>query len=278
MKRYRLHALICGGTACIASGSRKVKETLEEELRRQGLEEEIAVVMTGCNGFCAMGPVMVVYPEGIFYQQLKPEDIPYLVEEHFLKGRPVKKFMFKEPLKKQPVPLMKDIAFFGKQRLIVLSNRSLINPESIDEYIARDGYAALVKALTKMTPEEVIEEVKASGLRGRGGAGFPTGKKWEAVRQQKVFPKYVVCNGDEGDPGAFMDRSVLEADPHSVLEGMTICAYAVGSHQGYIYVRAEYPLAIHRLTIAINQAREYGLLGKNILNPAIPKVARILTC
>jgi NADH:ubiquinone oxidoreductase subunit F (NADH-binding) len=208
---------------------------------------------------------MVVYPEGIFYKKLTPEDIPFLVEEHFLKGRPVEKFLYSEPTIKEKVPLMKDIPFFKHQVLRALRNRGLIDAENIDEYIARDGYAALSKVLFSMTPEEVIQEVKTSGLRGRGGAGFPTGSKWEEGRRYDSFPKYVICNGDEGDPGAFMDRSVLEADPHSVLEGMAICGYAIDAHQGNIYVRAEYPLAIQRLTIAIEQARNYGLLGRDIL-------------
>jgi NADH:ubiquinone oxidoreductase subunit F (NADH-binding)/NAD-dependent dihydropyrimidine dehydrogenase PreA subunit len=208
---------------------------------------------------------MVVYPEGIFYKKLTQEDIPFLVEEHFLKGRPVEKFLYTGPTIKEKVPLLKDIPFFQHQVLRALRNRGLIDAENIDEYIARDGYAALSKVLFSMTPEEIIQEVKISGLRGRGGAGFPTGLKWEEGRRYDSFPKYVICNGDEGDPGAFMDRSVLEADPHSVLEGMTICGYALDAHQGYIYVRAEYPLAIHRLNIAIDRSRNYGLLGKNIL-------------
>ncbi len=224
------------------------------------------VVITGCNGFCAVGPVMVVYPEGIFYQKLTREDIPLLVSEHFLKGRPVEKLMYREEEKKATVPRMQDISFFGLQVLRALRNRGIIDAEKIDEYIARDGYQALGKALTELTPEGIIEEVKISGLRGRGGAGFPTGLKWEFCAKARGEVKYVLCNGDEGDPGAFMDRSILEADPHSVLEGMTIAARAIGAHQGYIYVRAEYPLAVSRLKVAIRQSRDYGLLGKNILN------------
>jgi NADH:ubiquinone oxidoreductase subunit F (NADH-binding)/(2Fe-2S) ferredoxin len=265
MKRSRSQILLCSGTGCIASGSGIVKKGLEEELTHRGLNEEIEIVLTGCNGFCALGPVMVVYPEGIFYVQVKPEDISHLVEEHFLKGRPVEKLMYKEPVKKTHIPLMRDIDFFKHQRIIALRNRGLIDPENIDEYIARDGYLALSKVLNSMSPEEVIKEVKKSGLRGRGGGGFPTGRKWEEVRKYDRFPKYTICNGDEGDPGAFMDRSILEADPHSVLEGMVISAYAMGVHQGYIYVRAEYPLAIERLEIALSKARGYGLLGDNIL-------------
>ena len=257
--------MVCAGTGCVSCGSLNLKDRLESELKDRGLSDEVKVVITGCNGFCAEGPIMVVYPEGIFYKKLTQEDIPFLVEEHFLKGRVVEKFLYTGPTIKEKVPLLKDIPFFQHQVLRALRNRGLIDAENIDEYIARDGYAALSKVLFSMTPEEIIQEVKISGLRGRGGAGFPTGLKWEEGRRYDSFPKYVICNGDEGDPGAFMDRSVLEADPHSVLEGMTICGYALDAHQGYIYVRAEYPLAIHRLNIAIDRSRNYGLLGKNIL-------------
>ncbi len=249
----------------MASGSLDVKTALERELVRRKLQDEVQVVMTGCNGFCANGPLVVVYPDGIFYQKVKPEHAPLIVEEHVLKGRVVEQLLFKEEAAKDKVPLLKDIGFFSLQRLIVLRNRGLIDAESIDEYIARDGYAALAKALKEMTPEEVIEEVKKSGLRGRGGGGFPTGLKWEECRKYESFPKYTICNGDEGDPGAFMDRSVMEGDPHSVLEGMAISAYAIGAEKGYIYVRAEYPLAIQRLQKAIDDARDYGLLGNDIL-------------
>jgi len=242
-----------------------VKETLQQELVRRKLDREIRVIETGCNGFCAQGPLMIVQPDGIFYQKLKPEDIPYLVEEHFLKGRPVKKLFYKEPASAETIPSMDDIPFYSKQMLIVLKNRGVIDPESIDEYIARDGYLGASKALLEMTPEQIIDEMKKSGLRGRGGAGFPTGMKWEFARKSPGDIKYVVCNADEGDPGAFMDRSVLEADPHAVLEGMLIAAKAIGAHQGYIYCRAEYPLAVKRLNIGIAAAREYGLLGKDIL-------------
>ncbi len=262
---YRLQIMMCAGTGCIASGSLDVKNALERELAKRNLQNEVQIVMTGCNGFCAMGPLVVVYPDGIFYNQVKPEHVPVIVEEHILKGRVVEKLLFKDEAAKSRVPLMKDIGFFGLQRLIVLRNRGLIDAENIDEYIARDGYAALAKALTEMTPEQVIEEVKKSGLRGRGGGGFPTGLKWEECRRYDNFPKYTICNGDEGDPGAFMDRSVMEGDPHSVIEGMAISGYAIGAEQGYIYVRAEYPLAIQRLQKAIEDARSYGLLGKNIL-------------
>ncbi|MBM4350748.1 MAG: NADH-quinone oxidoreductase subunit NuoF [Deltaproteobacteria bacterium] len=264
MKTYRTHLMVCAGTGCVACGSLQLRERLAAELESRNLSDEVQLVITGCNGFCAEGPIIVVYPEGIFYKKLTPEDVPFLVEEHFLKGRPVQKFLYTAPSAKEKVPLMKDIPFFQHQVLRALRNRGLIDAENINEYIARDGYAALHKVLSSMKPEEVIEEVKLSGLRGRGGAGFPTGKKWEEGRRYTSFPKYVICNGDEGDPGAFMDRSVLEADPHAVLEGMVICGYATGSHQGYIYVRAEYPLAIHRLNIAIEQARNYGLLGQDI--------------
>jgi len=255
---------MCAGTACVSCGAFKVRERLEKELKDRGLDQEVRVVITGCNGFCAEGPIMVVYPEGIFYGHVTPDDMPLVVEEHIMKGRPVPKFFYKEPVKKEAIPRMKDIPFFGLQVLRVLRNRGLIDPESIDEYIAKDGYVALHRALTQMTPEQIISEVKESGLRGRGGAGFPTGEKWEECRKYDRFPKYVICNGDEGDPGAFMDRSVLEADPHAVLEGMAICAKSVGSNEGYLYLRAEYPLAIKRVNMAIEQARNYGLMGKDI--------------
>ncbi len=262
---YRMQFMMCAGTGCMASGSLEVRDALEKELAKRNLQDEVQIIMTGCNGFCAMGPLVVVYPEGIFYNQVKPEHAPVIVEEHVLKGRIVEKLLFKEELAKDRVPLMKDIAFFGLQRLIVLRNRGLIDAENIDEYIARDGYAALAKVLEQMTPEEVIEEVKKSGLRGRGGGGFPTGLKWEECRRYESFPKFSICNGDEGDPGAFMDRSVMEGDPHSVLEGMAISGYAIGAEKGYIYVRAEYPLAIQRLQKAIHDALDYGLLGTDIL-------------
>jgi len=265
LKQYRTHLLVCAGTGCVSCGSFKIKEALEKEIQKRKLEDEVLIISTGCNGFCERGPILMVHPDGIFYQQLKVKDIPYLVEEHILKGRPVKKFMYVPPAETQPVPKMKDIEFFKHQRLIVLRNRGRIDPEKIEEYIAFDGYEALGKALSAMTPEAIIEEITASGLRGRGGAGFPTGKKWLACRQAKGSPKYLVCNGDEGDPGAFMDRSVLEADPHSVLEGTIIGAKAVGAEKGFIYIRREYPLALKRMDIAIGQARDRGLLGKDIL-------------
>jgi NADH:ubiquinone oxidoreductase subunit F (NADH-binding)/(2Fe-2S) ferredoxin/NAD-dependent dihydropyrimidine dehydrogenase PreA subunit len=266
LKPYRTNLMLCAGTACVANRSFKIKEALEKEIKKRGLDTEIQVVPTGCNGFCAEGPLMVVQPDGIFYRQLTEEDIPYLVEEHFLKGRPVKKLMFTPPETEKPIPMVSNIEFFKHQMLIALRNRGLIDPEKIDEYIGRDGYSALAKALTSMRTEEVIKEVKESGLRGRGGAGFPTGKKWEFTRAVEGDVKYIICNGDEGDPGAFMDRSIIESDPHSVLEGMVIGAYAIGASMGYVYIRNEYPLALNRLIIAIDQARDYGLLGENIFD------------
>jgi NADH-quinone oxidoreductase subunit F len=265
MKQYRAHILVCAGTGCVSCGSFKIKEALEKEVKKRRLQDEVQVVATGCNGFCERGPIVMVQPDGIFYQLLKVEDVPRLVEEHLLKGRPVKKLMYVPPAEDKPVPKMKDIEFFKHQRLIVLRNRGRIDPEKIDEYIAFDGYEALAKALSEMTPEAVLAEVSASGLRGRGGAGFPTGKKWATCAREKKSPKYIICNGDEGDPGAFMDRSVLEADPHAVLEGMIIGARAIGASKGFVYIRHEYPLAIKRVEIAIRQAREYGLLGQDIL-------------
>jgi len=265
VKSYRMHLMLCAGTGCVSNRAFRIREVLETELEKRGLQDEIAVVSTGCNGFCAQGPVMVVQPDGIFYQMLTEKDIPGLVEEHFLKGRPVQRLMFTSPGEKAPVPTMREIGFFGKQRLIALRNRGMIDPEKIDEYIARGGYTAAAKALTSMTPEGIIAEVKRSGLRGRGGAGFPTGRKWEICRGANGRPKHLVCNADEGDPGAFMDRSIIESDPHSVLEGMLIGAKAIGANFGYVYIRHEYPLALERLGKAIKQAREYGLLGEDIL-------------
>jgi len=257
--------MLCGGTGCHSTGSIAVKEALNRELKQRGLDEEIQVIETGCNGFCAVGPVMLVHPEGIFYQKLTLDEIPKLVEEHFLKGRPYKKLQYVEPASKETIPIMNDIPFFAHQMFWVMRNKGIIDPEVIDEYIARDGYFGVAKALKEMTPDQIIEEIKISGLRGRGGAGFSTGLKWQFAKASPGDVKYVLCNADEGDPGAFMDRSVLEADPHAVLEGMIIAAKAINSHQGYIYVRTEYPLAIKRLEIAIRQAKEYGLLGKDIL-------------
>jgi len=266
MEKVRANLMLCAGTGCVASGSMKVKAALQEELKKRGLEEEIKLVMTGCNGYCAEGPVVVVHPDEVFYQKVTVEEVPVLVEEHFLKGRPYQKLMFKEPEKKTALPMMKDIPFFKYQVLRVLRNKGLIDPEKMEEYISRDGYQAVAKALTQMTPADIIKVVKDSGLRGRGGAGFPTGLKWEFASKSVSDIKYMLCNGDEGDPGAFMDRSVMESDPHSVIEGMIIGARAIGAHNGYIYVRAEYPLAVKRLRLAIDQATEAGLLGKNILD------------
>ncbi|HAL57720.1 MAG TPA: NADH-quinone oxidoreductase subunit NuoF [Bacteroidetes bacterium] len=266
MAARRIELMLCTGTGCVAGGSFRIKTALEGEVARNGLQNEVSVVSTGCNGFCGQGPLMVVEPEGTFYGWLRSEDISFLVEEHFLKGRPVPRLMFVPRETKEEVPLLRDIPFFKKQTLVVLRNKGLIDAEKIDDYIARDGYAAIEKVLTSMSPEEVIEEITRSGLRGRGGAGFPTGVKWRICRNEAKMPKYVICNCDEGDPGAYMDRSVFESDPHSVVEGLTIAAYAIGASRGYIYVRSEYPLAIKRMQIALEQAREYGLLGKNILD------------
>ena len=263
---YRTYLMVCAGTGCVANQSMKIKDKLESEIRKRGLQDEVSVVTTGCNGFCAVGPLMVVQPDGIFYQLLKETDIPFLVEEHFVKGRTVKELLYTPPKEKTPIPKMSDIPFFADQTLIVLRNRGLINPEVIDEYIARGGYEAIAKVLTSMTPEDVIREIKASGLRGRGGGGFPTGIKWETCKNIPADVHYVICNADEGDPGAFMDRSTIESDPHAVIEGMLIGAYAIGSTEGYVYIRNEYPIALERLQTALKQAREYGLLGKKVFN------------
>ncbi len=273
---FRTYLMVCAGTGCVANQSMKIKDKLEAEIKKQGLQNEVAVVTTGCNGFCAVGPLMVVQPDGIFYQLLKESDIPYLVEEHLLKGRPVKELLYTPPKEKTPVPKMSDIPFFADQTLIVLRNRGLINPENIDEAISRGAYEALAKVLTSMTPDQVIQEIKASGLRGRGGGGFPTGIKWETCKHAPGDVRYVLCNADEGDPGAFMDRSTIESDPHAVLEGMCIGAYAIGSQQGFIYIRNEYPIALERLKIAIKQAREYGLLGQNIFDKGFDFDVRVV--
>jgi NADH-quinone oxidoreductase subunit F/NAD(P)H dehydrogenase (quinone)/NADP-reducing hydrogenase subunit HndC len=265
MTKIRTEVMLCGGTGCHSTGSRALKQALNEELIRRGLEDEIRVIETGCNGFCAVGPVMLIQPEGVFYQRLKLEDVPELVDQHFLKGKLLTRRLYVDPASKKVIPMMKDIPFFSNQMFWVMRNKGVINPEVIDEYIGRDGYRAAARALKEMTPAEIISEVKLSGLRGRGGAGFSTGLKWEFASKSPGDVKYVLCNADEGDPGAFMDRSILEADPHAVLEGMIIAAKAINSHQGYIYCRTEYPLAIHRLEIAIRQARDYGLLGSDIL-------------
>lgn len=263
---YRSQVLVCGGTGCTSSGSPAIIERLHEEIKKNGLENEVQVVRTGCFGLCALGPIMIVYPEGCFYSAVKEEDIPEIVSEHLLKGRIVEHLLYQETVTPNGIKPLNDTNFYKKQHRVALRNCGVINPENIDEYIALDGYQALGKVLNEMTPEQVIQTVLDSGLRGRGGAGFPTGKKWQLARTivQDGGQKYVCCNADEGDPGAFMDRSVLEGDPHVVIEAMAIAGYAIGASQGYIYVRAEYPIAVQRLRIAINQAREYGLLGKNI--------------
>ena len=262
----RSHVLVCGGTGCTSSGSEQIIRTFEKEIAEQGLEKEVRVVRTGCFGLCALGPVVVVYPEGAFYSRVRAEDVPEIVSEHLLKGRIVKRLLYRETVEGNHIRSLNETPFYKKQQRRVLRNCGVINPENIEEYIAVDGYRALGKVLTEMTPEEVIDVVKRSGLRGRGGAGFPTGVKWEFARRNDADQKYVCCNADEGDPGAFMDRSVLEGDPHAVLEAMAIAGYAIGASQGYVYVRAEYPIAIKRLSIAIRQAREYGLLGKNLFD------------
>jgi NADH:ubiquinone oxidoreductase subunit F (NADH-binding)/(2Fe-2S) ferredoxin len=267
MKAYRIQVMVCTGTGCVSNHAFDIKEALEKEIAKHNLQNETEIVNTGCNGFCGAGPLLVVQPEGIFYQLLKSTDVPLLVEEHFLKGRPVKKLMYTPPQDKIPIPKMSEIPFFADQTLIALRNRGMIDPENIEDYIARGGYKALAKVFTSMTPNDVITEIKSAGLRGRGGGGFPTGVKWETCKHIQSNIKYVICNADEGDPGAFMDRSIIEGDPHSVIEGMIIGAYAIENvHEGYIYVRMQYPLAIRRFEIAIKQAREYGLLGKNIFD------------
>lgn len=271
---YRSNVMICTCTNCISNGALQIKNALEAEIVKQGLRDDVQVVQTGASGLCVRGPIVMVQPDDIFYQYLTEKDIPNLVEEHLLKGRPVESLMYVPAGEETPIPKIRDIPFFKDQRLIALRNRGIIDPESIDEYIANDGYRALGKALTEMTPEQVIEEVKESGLRGRGGAGFPTGVKWgfcraavlERRQEEPDAPCYLICNADEGDPGAFMDRSIIEADPHCIVEGMCITAYAIGATEGYIYARIEYPLAIARLNTAIEKATEYGLLGDNIFD------------
>ncbi|CVK20383.1 MULTISPECIES: NADH-quinone oxidoreductase subunit NuoF [Sporomusa] len=266
MEHIRAHVLICAGTGCVSSGSKKVEAAFQAELVKKGLDKEVKIIETGCHGFCEMGPLVIIYPEGTFYVRVQESDVPELVETHLYKGRTVERLLFKEPSSHEAIPSYNDIDFYKKQMRIVLANCGHINPEDVNEYIAEGGYEALGKALETMKPDEVVEEVKKSGLRGRGGGGFPTGMKWGFARSAPGTKKYVVCNADEGDPGAFMDRSVLEGDPHRIIEGMAICGYAIGADEGYVYVRAEYPLAIKRLRIAIQQAEELGLLGENILN------------
>ncbi len=266
MELVRSHVLICGGTGCTSSGSADLMKEFEEKLEENGLSKEVKVIKTGCFGLCALGPIVVVYPEGSFYSRVKKEDVEEIVKEHLLKGRIVKRLVYNETVEDDKIKSLNDVNFYKKQQRVALRNCGVINPENIDEYIAVDGYQALGKVLTEMTPAEVIDTVKRSGLRGRGGAGFPTGTKWDFASKSVDDQKYVCCNADEGDPGAFMDRSVLEGDPHSVLEAMAIAGYAIGANQGYIYIRAEYPIAVKRLQIAIGQAKEYGLLGKNIFD------------
>jgi NADP-reducing hydrogenase subunit HndC len=263
---YRSHVLVCGGTGCTSSGSVKIIEALQSEIRKNGLKDEVAVIQTGCHGLCALGPIIVIYPEATFYTLVKAEDIPEIVSEHLLKGRIVERLVYKEEAVDESIKSLNETEFYKKQHRIALRNCGVINPENIDEYIGTGGYEALGKVLTQYTPDQVVQTILDSGLRGRGGGGFPTGLKWKLAKGNDADQKYVCCNADEGDPGAFMDRSVLEGDPHVVLEAMAIAGYAIGASQGYIYVRAEYPIAVERLKIAIGQAREYGLLGENIFN------------
>ena len=261
----RSHVLVCGGTGCVSSGSMNITAALEKQLEKAGLENEVKVVKTGCFGLCALGPIMIVYPEGTFYSMVKEEDVPEIVEEHLLKGRVVTRLVYEETVQEDnTITSLDNTSFYKKQLRIALRNCGVIDPEDINEYIAYDGYQALGKVLTEMTPQQVVEEISLSGLRGRGGGGFPTGLKWKFAADQPAGQKYVCCNADEGDPGAFMDRSVLEGDPHALIEAMAIAGYAIGADQGYVYVRAEYPIAVERLQIAVDQAREAGLLGKNI--------------
>ncbi|HAE92576.1 MAG TPA: NADH-quinone oxidoreductase subunit F, partial [Tissierella sp.] len=259
------HILVCGGTGCHSGGGDKIKDLIEQKINEKGLGEEIQVVLTGCFGLCESGPNIVVYPEGVFYSHVTLEDVEEIVEEHIIKGHIVKRRLFKESLVEDKIKPVSEVNFYKKQTRIALRNCGVIAPEDIEEYIAMDGYSALAKVITEMTQEEVIKTMKDSNLRGRGGAGFPAGRKWEEAYKYDADQKYIICNADEGDPGAFMDRSILEGDPHSVLEAMAIAGYAVGANQGFIYVRAEYPIAVQRLEVAIKQAREYGLLGKGIL-------------
>ncbi len=264
----RSHVLICGGTGCTSSGSIAIQDTFKSNIKACGLEEEVNVVQTGCFGLCALGPVVIIYPDGTFYSRVTPDDVKEIVEEHLLKGRKVERLVYsdtgEEEVEDKTAVALSDTAFYKSQNRVVLRNCGVINPESIDEYIAMDGYEALGKVLTEMQPEDVIKIVTDSGLRGRGGGGFPTGFKWSLCAPNKADQKYVVCNADEGDPGAFMDRSVLEGDPHCLIEAMAIAGYAIGATEGYVYVRAEYPIAVRRLQKAIDDAREYGLLGKDI--------------
>ena len=265
MATFRSHVLVCGGTGCTSGGSDKVLETLREGIKANGLDKEITVVQTGCHGMCEAGPIVIVYPEGTFYTHVKPQDAKEIVAEHLLKGRVVERLLYKEAMHSEAVPHYNELPFYSKQVRLTLRNCGYIDPDSLEEYIARDGYQALAKVLTEKTPEQVVEDMKTSGLRGRGGGGFSTGMKWMFCAKSPGPKKYVICNADEGDPGAFMDRSLLEGDPHAIIEGMAIGAYAMGADEGYIYCRAEYPLAIKRLLKSIGDAEEAGLLGENIL-------------
>ena len=264
MNIYRSHVLICGGTGCTSSGSVALQDEFEARLKENGLENEVKLVQTGCFGLCALGPIVVVYPEGAFYSRVEKDDVKEIVEEHLLKGRIVTRLLYDETVQEDSIKSLNETQFYAKQKRVALRNCGVINPDNIEEYIAVDGYQALGKALTEMTREEVIQMIKDSGLRGRGGGGFPTGMKWQFTHDAEGDQKYVACNADEGDPGAFMDRSILEGDPHALIEAMAIAAYAVGADQGYVYIRAEYPIAVERLRTAIKQAKEYGLLGEDI--------------
>ena len=260
----KMHIMVCGGTGCTSSNSMKIIDGLESLIKINKLENDIKVVKTGCFGLCAEGPIVMFYPEHIMYTLVQPEDVNEIFDSHIMKGEPVRRLLAGDKEAEKIENALENVDFFSRQMRVALRNCGAINPENIDEYIARDGYSALEKVLTEMEPEDVIDTIKESGLRGRGGGGFPTGVKWSFAADQQVAQKYVCCNADEGDPGAFMDRSVLEGDPHSVIEAMAIAGYAIGANQGYVYVRAEYPIAVERLTIAIKQAQEYGLLGKDI--------------
>lgn len=265
MSKFKMHVLVCGGTGCISSNSTQIVDNIKSLLKDNGMENDVQVLKTGCFGFCEKGPIVKILPDNTFYVQVKPEDAEDIVKEHLIKGRKVEKLLYKEPISDHSIEDSKHMDFYKKQMRVALRNCGFIDPDNIDEYIAREGYQALGKALAEMTPESVIEEMKKSGLRGRGGGGFPTGLKWEFANKNKADQKYVVCNADEGDPGAFMDRSILEGDPHSIVEAMTICGYSIGATKGLVYIRAEYPLAVKRLKKAIDDAREYGLLGSDIL-------------
>ncbi len=268
MNLYRAHVLVCGGTGCTSSGSGKILKEFETQLAEKGLDKEVKVVQTGCFGLCALGPIVIVYPEGAFYSMVKPEDVAEIVEEHLLKGRIVQRLLYEDTIHQDQdeIKSLNEVDFYKKQMRVALRNCGVINPENIEEYIGVDGYQALGKVLTEYQPQEVIDIIKASGLRGRGGGGFPTGTKWQFAADQPKGQKYVACNADEGDPGAFMDRSILEGDPHAIIEAMAIAAYAIGADKGFVYIRAEYPIAVHRLSVAIQQAKEYGLLGEHIFD------------